>query len=139
MKKIFLLLVLAAGVAVSYGQVTAANASAAVKPEFATLEWAGSTHDFGKVLQGTPVTHEFRFTNKGTVPLVITNVAASCGCTTPDWSREPIAPGQEGFIKATYNAAALGAFSKTVTVTANVENGYVQLMIKGEVANEIKQ
>jgi len=66
--------------------------------------------------------------------MVITNVAASCGCTTPDWTRDPIMPGGEGFVKATYNAASPGAFNKTVTVTSNIENGFVQLFIKGEVA-----
>jgi len=80
-----------------------------------------------------PVTHEFTFTNSGTVPLVITNVQASCGCTTPDWSKDPVMPGGKGFIKATYSAASIGAFDKSVTVTANVEEGFVSLRIKGEV------
>ena len=106
----------------------AANADLAV----ATFE--AQNFDFGKIKQGTPVTHEFKFTNSGKVPMIITNVAASCGCTTPDWSKEPIAPGQKGFIKATYNAASVGAFNKAVTVTANIPNGTVQLFIKGEVA-----
>ena len=94
---------------------------------------AEATHDFGKIKQGVPVTHEFKFKNTGKVPLIITNVNASCGCTTPAWTREPVAPGGEGYIKATYNAAAVGAFNKTVTVTANIEAGFVQLTIKGEV------
>jgi hypothetical protein len=60
-------------------------------------------------------------------------VQASCGCTTPAWTKEPVMPGGQGFIKATYNAAAAGAFNKTVTVTANIETGFIQLTIKGEV------
>ncbi len=129
MKKVFILMVLTGLAAVGYAQVaaTAGNANVAV----ATFQ--SQTHDFGKIKQGEPVTHEFKFTNTGSVPMIITNVQASCGCTTPAWTREPIAPGGEGFIKATYNAAALGAFNKTVTVTANVENGFLQLAIKGEV------
>lgn len=104
-----------------------------VKTDMAVFAWDNTSHDFGKIKQGTPVTHEFKFTNSGKAPLVITNVQASCGCTTPDWTKEPVMPGGQGFIKATYNAASPGAFSKTVTVTANIETGFVQLTIKGEV------
>ena len=101
--------------------------------DLAVATFDAQNFDFGKIKQGTPVTHEFKFTNTGKVPMMITNVAASCGCTTPDWSKEPIAPGGKGFIKATYNAASVGAFNKAVTVTANIPNGTVQLFIKGEV------
>ncbi|MCW5910334.1 MAG: DUF1573 domain-containing protein [Cyclobacteriaceae bacterium] len=104
-----------------------------VKTDVAVFTWDNTTHDFGKVKQGTPVTHEFKFTNTGKVPLVITNVQASCGCTTPAWTKDMVMPGGEGFIKATYNAASAGAFNKTITVTANIETGFVQLTIKGEV------
>lgn len=104
-----------------------------VKADVAVFAWDNTTHDFGKIKQGTPVTHEFKFTNTGKVPLVITNVQASCGCTTPAWTKEPVMPGGQGFIKATYNAASVGAFNKTVTVTANIETSIVQLSIKGEV------
>ena len=122
-----------------FGQrVTAAATEVTPKADLAVFETSALNHDFGKIKQGTPVTHEFIFTNKGKVPMVITNVAASCGCTTPDWTRDPIAPGGSGFIKATYNAAAPGAFNKTVTVTSNIENGFVQLFIKGEVATDVQ-
>jgi hypothetical protein len=104
-----------------------------VSIDVAVFSWDNTTHDFGKVKQGTPVTHEFKFTNTGKVPLVITNVQASCGCTTPAWTKEPVMPGGQGYIKATYNAASAGAFNKTVTVTANIETGFIQLTIKGEV------
>jgi len=99
----------------------------------AVASFEAQTFDFGKIKQGVPATHEFTFTNTGSVPLIITNVQASCGCTTPDWSRDPILPGGKGFIKATYSAASVGAFTKSVSVTANVEGGMVQLLIKGEV------
>lgn len=106
---------------------------AEVKSDVAVFTWDNTTHDFGKIKQGVPVTHEFKFTNTGKVPLVITNVQASCGCTTPEWTRDPVMPGGQGFIKATYNAASVSGFNKTVTVTANIETGFVQLTIKGEV------
>lgn len=130
MKKLVFLMIVLAGVAVKgFSQVAPAqNADLAV----ATFE--AQNFDFGKIKQGAPVTHEFKFTNTGKVPMIITNVAASCGCTTPDWSKDPIAPGGKGFIKATYNAASVGAFNKAVTVTANIPNGSIQLFIKGEVS-----
>ncbi len=127
MKKLFFLLIVLAGVA------TQGFSQAAVNTDLAVATFDNQNFDFGKIKQGTPVTHEFKFTNTGKVPMIITNVQASCGCTTPDWSKEPIAPGGKGFIKATYNAASVGAFNKAVTVTANIPIGSVQLFIKGEV------
>lgn len=112
---------------------TTATAAPAPKADMALASFDALTFDFGKIKQGVPVTHEFKFTNTGGVPLIITNVAPSCGCTTPDWSRDPILPGGQGYIKATFNAAAVGNFTKTVGVTANVEGGNIQLIIKGEV------
>jgi hypothetical protein len=129
MKKLFFLMIVLAGVAVKgFGQTTPA-----VNADVAVASFEAQNFDFGKIKQGTPVTHEFKFTNTGKVPMIITNVQASCGCTTPDSSKEPIPAGGKGFIKATYNAASVGAFNKAVTVTANIPNGSVQLFIKGEV------
>lgn len=112
------------------------SAGWAQQADFAVAEFESQTHDFGKIKQGVPVTHEFTFVNRGKVPMIITNVQASCGCTTPDWSRQPIEPGGQGFVKATYNAGSAGAFNKSVTITTNTETGFVQLMIKGEVLSE---
>lgn len=89
-------------------------------------------HDFGKIPQGKPVTYAFTITNSGTTPLILENVVASCGCTTPEWSKEPIAPGGSSKITVGYNAAAEGVFNKPVTITYN-GNQTKQLMIKGEV------
>lgn len=129
MKNVFIVLV----AVLAFTQVGFSQVAASAKADVAVASFDAQTFDFGKIKQGTPVTHEFKFTNTGKVPMIITNVQASCGCTTPAWSKEPIGPGGQGFIKATYNAAAVGAFNKSVTVTANVENGFVQLTIKGEV------
>lgn len=136
MRNLIVLAVLIFASATSFAQVSAAAGNGGSSSDMAIFEWEGASHDFGKIKQGVPVTHEFKFTNTGKTPLVITNVQASCGCTTPDWSKEPIPPGGQGFIKATYNAAAMGAFNKSVTVMANVENGFKQLSIKGEVVQE---
>ena len=101
----------------------------------AAFTWAVKEFDFGKIKIGVPVSHEFTFTNTGTVPLVISSVQASCGCTVTSYSKEPIEAGTKGFVKATYNAAKAGQFTKTVTVNANTEEGIVQLTIKGEVVD----
>lgn len=129
MKKVLFVLL----AAVAFAPVAIGQVATAAKADVAVASFDAQTFDFGKIKQGTPVTHEFKFTNTGKVPMIITNVQASCGCTTPAWTKEPIGPGGQGYIKATYNAAAVGAFNKSVTVTANVENGFVQLIIKGEV------
>ncbi|AUD05073.1 DUF1573 domain-containing protein [Spirosoma pollinicola] len=97
------------------------------------LKFTQETHDFGKVEQGKPVTHVFEFKNTGTDPIVINDAQASCGCTKPSFSREPIMPGKTGSISATYNAAAAGPFNKSVTVTSNAEAGQAVLYLKGEV------
>ncbi len=77
-------------------------------------------HNFGDVTEGEVVTHIFEFTNSGEAPLVITNAQGSCGCTVPDWPRTPIAPGESGTIKVSFNSASRsGRQDKTVTLSAN--------------------
>jgi hypothetical protein len=89
-------------------------------------------HNFGKIPQGKPVYHFFEITNKGSKPLKLDNVNASCGCTTPEWSRDEIAPGGTTQIKVGYNAASEGTFEKTITIHYNGNQTKV-LRIKGEV------
>lgn len=100
------------------------------------MKFAKETHDFGKIEQGKPVTHVFEFKNTGTDPVVINDAQASCGCTKPSWTREPIMPGKTGTVSATFNAAAAGQFTKSVTVTSNAEAGQTVLYLKGEVATQ---
>jgi len=102
---------------------------------FASFEWVSTTYDFGIIKKDVPVEHEFEFTNKGSEPLLISSVKASCGCTVTEYTTEQIPAGGKGYIKATYNAAKVGVFTKSVTVTANTESGSVQLFIKGEVVD----
>lgn len=96
----------------------------------AVFSWQQTVHDFGKIKKNVPVSYKFSFKNSGNSPLVIASVSASCGCTVTEYSKEPVLPGGEGFVLATYNAANSGAFNKTVTVNANTENPVV-LVIKG--------
>ena len=80
------------------------------------LEISELLFDFGKIPQGKPVHHVFFVRNLSDKPLSIDNVQASCGCTTPEWSRDSIAPGAKTEIKVGYNAAAIGNFEKTINV-----------------------
>jgi len=89
-------------------------------------------HDFGKIPQGKPVYYNFQAKNISTSPVIIETVQASCGCTTPEWSTEPIASGGSSVIKVGYNAAAPGYFEKTITVAYEGGNN-ILLTIKGEV------
>lgn len=91
-----------------------------------------SEHDFGMIPQGKPVTYVFQVVNTGTTPLTLDNVQASCGCTTPEWSREAIPAGSTDKIKVGYNAASEGVFEKYITITYS-GNLTKQLHIKGTV------
>ncbi|MCO6496596.1 MAG: DUF1573 domain-containing protein [Chitinophagaceae bacterium] len=96
------------------------------------IKFTATEHDFGKIPQGKPVTHVFEFKNTGSSPLILSNVVASCGCTTPEWSKDAIAPGETSKIVVGYDSQALGGFSKPVTVFYN-EGQQIQLLISGEV------
>lgn len=92
-------------------------------------------HDFGKINEADGrVTTIFTFKNEGMSPLVLSNVRASCGCTTPKWTKEPIEPGQTGNITVTYNPNGRpGRFQKTITITSNATESTTRIFIKGEV------
>lgn len=110
--------------------------SVAMTAPKALFNWRNATHDFGRIAQGKPVTAEFTFINKGEVPLLISQAKGSCGCTGVDYPKSAILPGQSGVVKATFNAAALGAFNKTVTIESNAEGGTETVSFKGEVVKE---
>lgn len=90
-------------------------------------------HDYGNIKQGGNGECEFKFTNNGKEPLVITNCQGSCGCTVPQCPKEPILPGKTGVIKVKYDTNRPGNIYKTVTVTSNAKSGNVVLTIKGNV------
>lgn len=93
------------------------------------------TYNFGKIKQGVPVTTFFTVTNTSDKPVVLENVVASCGCTTPEWSKEPIAPGATSQIKVGYNAANPTPFTKDVTIRlAGIQEAKI-IHITGEVLN----
>lgn len=106
-----------------------------VSAQKAVITFTDKTHDFGQIHEdGGNASHSFEFTNTGNTPLVIQRVNASCGCTTPEWTRTPIEPGKKGRITATYNPVGRpGAFSKDVYVYSNASNEMERLVISGNV------
>jgi len=127
MKKIGIILF---ALVLSIGFVAAQNGQKTPKATFVKTE-----HDFGKVAEkaGT-VTYEFKFKNTGDAPLIIQRVGTTCGCTTPDYTKEPVLPGKEGTIKVTYSTTGRpGTFNKEITVFSNVPDSVYKLHIKGEV------
>jgi len=137
MKKIFfgLIMILCVSVAVNAQSIapTTSTAQAAVPAKVAAISFTekDNKYEFGTVPQGTPVTHVFAFKNTGKEPLVLSSVTSTCGCTIPEWPKEPIVPGASASIKVTYNAANTGDFTKPITVISNAATSPVVLTIHG--------
>ena len=90
--------------------------------------------DFGTVKEGTVVDHTFKFKNEGTEPIIIGQVSTSCGCTTPNYTKDPVLPGKEGEISVSFNSAGHpGVQQKLVTVSSNAENPILTVELKGTV------
>lgn len=112
---------------------TLALLSFSTAPSGTKITWKSETIDLGEIPQNKPKAITFEFTNTGTEAVVITNVKASCGCTATNYTKSPIKPGEKAMVEATYNAAAIGAFTKTVTVTTTAETAPKILSFKGKV------
>jgi hypothetical protein len=107
-----------------------AAAASALTPD--NVAFGSDNFDFGTIEEGPSADHVFTFTNTGKEPLIIQRVQPSCGCTTPDWTKEPIAPGKTGMIKASYGTQGRpGHFEKTMTVFTNA--GTKMVSFKGTV------
>jgi hypothetical protein len=103
----------------------------------AKIEFQKTEHDFGNISEGTMASYDFNFTNIGNEPLLISSVKASCGCTTPYWTKDPVMPGKQGKITASYDSKGRpGAFNKSVSVSSNADVGNSTLFIKGVVINK---
>ncbi|MDP4283482.1 MAG: DUF1573 domain-containing protein [Bacteroidota bacterium] len=118
----------------SDSKVASPNTTLVNQPSVPTesLSLVENEYDFGKIPQGKPVTHVFEFTNTGATPFALDNVQASCGCTTPVWDKDVVAPGATAKITIGYNAANEGPFTKPVTITYK-GNLVKQITIKGDV------
>lgn len=100
----------------------------------AKIEFDKMEHDFGKIREGEKVQYRFKVKNPGTVPLRLTDVKPSCGCTAPNWTKEPIPPGGEGFVEVIFDSQGRsGEQMKTVTVFANTDPPSHLLRFRGEV------
>lgn len=134
MKKVFVAVVLLCICSFGVHAQTLAVNNSNGKPSY---KWVTDTIvNLGKIEMSKPQVVTFEFVNNGKAPLMITKVQPSCGCTAVDFSRNPINPGDKGFVKTTYNAASLGVFYKTLTVFSNTP-GYSNLLaIRGEVVGK---
>ncbi|MFP4470761.1 MAG: DUF1573 domain-containing protein [Bacteroidales bacterium] len=98
------------------------------------IEFEHDVHDFGKVIQGEKVSYFFKFKNSGESNLILSNVSTSCGCTVPEFTRDPVAPGEEGSIKVTFDSDNRKGFqNKTVTVVSNTHPNTRVLRIKAQI------
>ena len=112
------------------------SAMPAFAKDNAKIDFNESVYDFGPIsLKKGKVSHEFTFTNAGEKNLVITDARADCGCTRPEYSDAPVAPGKKGTVKVTFAPAAKGFFSKKVTITTNGSPRKTRLLIKGKVVD----
>lgn len=146
MKKLFLCLMAAGMLAAcsqsnsqsnnsaNQGQPASGNAAAVSSANAPVMKFENGSHDFGKITQGDVVHYNFKFTNTGKTPLIISNATASCGCTTPEYPHEPIKPGSDGVIKVTFNSAGKnGVQDKQITITANTNPADNIVHLIGEV------
>lgn len=95
--------------------------------------------DYGEIGKGSEPLRKFTFVNDGTEPLVIKSAKGSCGCTVPDYPKEPILPGEQGSIDVRYDTQRIGQFQKTVTLTTNIDEEKIVLTIKGKVNQELPE
>ncbi len=139
MKKIILsslVLILLVGMSSAQNSSNTVTSIVAVNGELPQFNWEKTSYSFGKIVQGKPVTLKYEFVNSGNAPLIISEVKPGCGCTVANYTKEAVAPGNKGFVEITYNAAAMGNFSKSVSVTANTNPNLVVLSFNGEVISE---
>lgn len=98
------------------------------------IKWQKKTHDFGEIVQGKETSFKFEFENLSNIPVTILRVEPACGCTTSDFSEEPIFNGQTGYVTATYDGKQLGVFHKKISVIMDV--GMYDIYIKGQVISK---
>lgn len=143
MKKLFLSFV-AAGLLLSACNQSKTGSTAATTDSTATttanaanapvMKFEKESHDFGKIKTGDKVNYDFKFTNTGKSPLIISEAHATCGCTIPEWPKAPVKPGESGVIKVTFNSAGKnGLQDKQITVTANTVPAQTMVHLIGEV------
>jgi len=126
MKKLFAILTLVLGM----GTAAFAQSGTTQSPS-SSVKFDAVTYNFGELAYNSPVIHSFKFTNMSVAPVAIKDVGTSCGCTTPSYSKEPVAPGKTGEVTAKYDSSRIGSFNKTLTVSINDEQ--IKLTITGTI------
>ncbi len=104
-----------------------------INPNAPKFKFENEVMDYGTIAHNADGNREFKFTNVGKEPLIISNAVGSCGCTTPVWPKEPIKPGASAIIKVHYATERVGAFEKTITLTSNADTPSKVIKIKGVV------
>jgi hypothetical protein len=102
-------------------------------PNAPEIVFESEVHDFGTIPYGGNGTYDFKFSNTGKSPLIISNARGSCGCTVPKWPKEPVGKGQSGAINVQYDTKRPGPFTKTVTISSNAKTSTKVITIKGTV------
>lgn len=134
MRKLFISMVILFSAAfVTNAQVVTQTTTPADNPNAPEISFEKTVHDYGNMVQGADGTCEFKFTNTGKEPLILSKPISSCGCTVPTWPQEPVLPGKSDVIKVTYNTNNIGTINKSVTVYSNGKTNRVVLSIKGQV------
>lgn len=118
---------------ISCSQTSQANNKVDIDAQGPIIKFENLEHDFGTIENGADGSCKFVFSNTGTEPIVLSNVQSSCGCTIPQWPKEPIAPGASSSIDVKYDTKRTGVFSKSITVTSNGSEAPIVLKIKGTV------
>jgi hypothetical protein len=122
-----------AGFAQEQAKTTTQPVTPPANPNQADIKFDKMVHDYGTIKQGADGGCEFKFTNTGKEPLIISNCQGSCGCTVPSCPKEPILPGKTGIIKVHYDTKRVGPITKTVMVQSNAKSGTLTIQIKGNV------
>lgn len=98
------------------------------------IEFAEPVFDFGQVKEGEIVDQVYTYTNTGTAPIILSQVSASCGCTTPSYTQTPVLPGKSGEVKVSFDSnGQVGKQQKIITIASNADNGVTTIQLKGEV------
>ncbi|OKL40725.1 DUF1573 domain-containing protein [Pontibacter flavimaris] len=113
---------------------TATQGETAATGNSAVMSFEQTEYDFGSIQEGETIEHTFEFTNTGSTPLVIESATATCGCTVPEWTKSPVAPGEKGSVAVKFNSNGKpGQQQPTVTIRANTEPNIVRVSMKGSV------
>ena len=134
-KLVCLAFALVLAVPAAFAQSTpSAVAPAAAPVSGAQITFEQPKFNFGTVTEGAKVENTFTFKNTGTEPLILSNVQTTCGCTVPEWPKEPILPGKTGTIKATFNTTGKGGQqNKVITIISNAKEGNTMVSMMGTV------